>query len=63
MWGRIMVAEELCAHLAKALVDDHEQDVLWRILPPRARATLRSEWRDPTLSSRARHGLVSGFLS
>ena len=31
------------------------------ILPPRARATLRSEWRDPTLSSRARHGRESEF--
>ena len=31
------------------------------ILTPRARVTLRSEWRDPSLSARARHGRESEF--
>ena len=39
MWGR-MVAEELCAHLAKSLVDDHEQDVRLNVREPGFRAQL-----------------------
>ena len=39
MWAR-MVAEELCAHLAESLVDDHEQDVRLNVREPGFRAQL-----------------------
>ena len=39
MWAR-MVAEELCAHLAKSLVDDPEQDVRLNVREPGFRAQL-----------------------
>ena len=34
---------------------------IWCILPSHVRVPLGSEWRDPTMSSRARHGLECEF--
>ena len=67
MWAR-MVAEELCAHLAESLVDDHEQDVRLsmcgsRASEPSSRArlsvcTIRARWVGTGVSERGARWLV-----